>query len=483
MRFLVVPLVLLLVLAGVLAGLTGAVASVARAGLTATGLLSDGGASTLPPGALQSPSLNATPSSPSAAPTASTPPSPDQLPDVLAVATPQRPPVKSRLTRALARIDASAMKGSFSGSVVDAGTGQALYAKNATKAYIPASTLKVVTSTAALSILGPQHRFSTRVVAGGRGRIVLVGGGDPYLVSVPTARHPGAASVSRLARLTASRLKKNGQTRVSLGYDATLFTGPSWHADWPRMYADQVTPISALWVDEGRLAGSSGPRVAKPARVAAETFARALRNNGIRVSGVRSAKADRQARPLASVASMPLERIVEHLLMVSDNDAAEVLFRQAAVGAGRPGTFADGQRVVQARLTKLGLWHQAARLRDGSGLSRKNTMPAAMLTQLLRAGLAAERPELRGAVTGLPVAGVEGSLRIRYGDKAGRPARGLLRGKTGTLTGVHGLAGYVRRPDGSLLAYAFLVNDVKDGGAARLWLEHVTAALTSCSCR
>ncbi|HYP44830.1 MAG TPA: D-alanyl-D-alanine carboxypeptidase/D-alanyl-D-alanine-endopeptidase [Propionibacteriaceae bacterium] len=481
-RFVLVAVVVLLVGASVLGVLTGAFASAARAGLTATGLLSDGGASTVAPTALKPrPASAGTSNTP--APTAPASAAPDELPDVMPVAAAKAPPVKSRLDRALASIDHKAMKGRYSGSVLDVGTGRAVYAHNAGKAAIPASTLKLVTAAAALSVLGPQHRFSTQVVSPRSGRIVLVGGGDPYLVDAPTPRHPGAASVARLAQLTAARLKETRQAKVSLGYDASLFTGPAWHPDWPPMYSDQVTPISALWVNEGRRYGSTGPRVSKPALVAAETFARALRRNGIRVTDIRSTKKPRQAQPVAAVASQTLDRIVEHMLMVSDNDASEVLARQAAVGAGQPGSFAAARQVVRAQLVKLGVWDERAQLRDGSGLSRRNKLPAALLTKLLRVSQSTEHPELRGVLTGLPVAGVEGSLRIRYLDRVGRPARGLLRGKTGTLTGVHGLAGYLRRPDGSVLAYAFLVNDAKDGQAARLWLEHVTATLSSCRCR
>jgi len=85
-------------------------------------------------------------------------------------------------------------------------------------------------------------------------------------------------------------------------------------------------------------------------------------------------------------------------------------------------------------------------------------------------------------VTGLPVAGVEGSLRVRFFDDATTNARGLVRGKTGTLTKVHSLAGFVRAPDGSMLAYAFLVNNPKNEYESIIWLDRVSAALARCGC-
>ena len=108
---------------------------------------------------------------------------------------------------------------------------------------------------------------------------------------------------------------------------------------------------------------------------------------------------------------MPLERIVEHLLMVSDNDAAEVIFRQAAIGAKKPGSIAEATKVVRAELTKLGIWDPGITINDGSGLSRQTKVPADSMVKMLRAAASKQHPELRAVITGLSVAGVEGSLK------------------------------------------------------------------------
>jgi D-alanyl-D-alanine carboxypeptidase/D-alanyl-D-alanine-endopeptidase (penicillin-binding protein 4) len=224
-------------------------------------------------------------------------------------------------------------------------------------------------------------------------------------------------------------------------------------------------------------------RYKDPAKQAATAFAGALSKQGIRVTATRSAHAPKSAAVVARVSSMPLERIVEHLLMVSDNDAAEVIFRQAAIGAKKPGSIAEATNVVRAELTKLGIWDPGMTITDGSGLARRTKVPADSMVKMLRAAASTQHPELRAVITGLSVAGVEGSLRRQYFDDKSAAGRGVVRGKTGTLNKVRARAGLVRTADGSLLAYAFLINKPKNEYNAMIWLDRVTAALSTCGCR
>jgi D-alanyl-D-alanine carboxypeptidase/D-alanyl-D-alanine-endopeptidase (penicillin-binding protein 4) len=391
-------------------------------------------------------------------------------------------PNKTAVGNKIRTVKVKGMTGSYSGAVVEVGSGKVVFAHNATQGYIPASTMKLLTSTAALSILGPEHTFKTSVVSPKRGQIILVGGGDPYLSSKSRAGYPKRATITGLARATASRLKHDKIKKVSVGYDASLFRGPSWNTRWPGFYADQVSRTSALWVDEGHV-GYGGVRYSDPAKQAATAFAGALSNQGIRVTATRSAHAPKSAAVVARVSSMPLERIVEHLLMVSDNDAAEVIFRQAAIGAKKPGSIAEATKVVRAELTKLGIWDPGMTITDGSGLARRTKVPADSMVKMLRAAASTQHPELRAVITGLSVAGVEGSLRRQYFDDKSAAGRGVVRGKTGTLNKVRARAGLVRTADGSLLAYAFLINKPKNEYNAMIWLDRVTAALSTCGCR
>ncbi|MGH3363007.1 MAG: D-alanyl-D-alanine carboxypeptidase, partial [Nocardioides sp.] len=143
---------------------------------------------------------------------------------------------------------------------------------------MPASTTKLLTTTAALAALGPDHVFETRVVSAGR-RIVLVGGGDPLLAGRKAAGNtwPERADVATLARATARQLRQHGRRTVRLAYDDTLFSGPAENPHWRADYVPDgiVSPITALWVDEGRDPDGLG-RVRDPSATAAATFAAAL---------------------------------------------------------------------------------------------------------------------------------------------------------------------------------------------------------------
>ena len=181
--------------------------------------------------------------------------------------------------------------------------------------------------------------------------------------------------------------------------------------------------------------------------------------------------------------SLPLDLIVQELLLHSDNDITEVLFRHVAIAAGRPGSSADAAVAVQARLETLGLWTAGMRLDDGSGLSRGNLVTPRALAKAI--ALSLSDPTYRAIATGLPTAAADGTLGGRFDDPVTEGAgRGVVRAKTGTLTGVHSVNGFTRTADGAVVAFAFVANDVVANGdlAARDWLERVAAATTACGC-
>ena len=353
----------------------------------------------------------------------------------------------------------------------------------------PASTMKLLTSAAALASLGQGHTFSTTVVAGATPRqVVLVGGGDPLLARTPSGddTYPARADLLTLAKKTARSLDGLGRTRVSLGYDASLFTGPAVSPQWPASYLpdDVVSPISALWVDEGRERPGMVDRSADPALGAAQVFAQALAKQGIAVVGrPRPTAADAEPDVLAEVESAPLEQVVQWVLEMSDNEGAEVLFRHVALATDRPGSFVGGSAAVRDVLADLGIETAGQRILDGSGLSRDDRVAAETLLAVVGAAADEDHPELRPVAVDLPVAGFTGSLTYRFatGDDAGL---GRVRAKTGTLTGVHGLAGTTTDLDGTVLSFAVVADRVKVENTldARATIDEIAAALAGCSC-
>ena len=349
----------------------------------------------------------------------------------------------------------------------------------------PASTLKLLTAAAALETLGPDRTFATRVVADGRRGIVLVGGGDPFLAATQprhgSARHD--ASLQTLAALTAKKLRARGSAVVRLSYDTSLFTGPRVDPHWPKAYVpdDVVSPITALWADEGVNPTGYG-RVADPPATAADLFATYLRKDGIRVEPkVAETTARAHARELARVTSLPVADIVERVLQNSDNEGAEVLAHQVGLEVEGSGSYAAGVRGVTATLRGLGIDVRHATMQDGSGLSRHDRLDPETLVRVLQLASSPDHPELRSVVTGLAVAAYDGSLESRFDHS---PGRGLVRAKTGTLRGTSALAGITTDARGRALVFAFVSNHVKYAETldTRAALDRLAAALTTCRC-
>ncbi|WP_173872190.1 D-alanyl-D-alanine carboxypeptidase/D-alanyl-D-alanine-endopeptidase [Streptomyces albus subsp. chlorinus] len=359
-------------------------------------------------------------------------------------------------------------------SVVDAVTGRQLFSQDAAEVSAPASTIKLATAVAALSARGETYRIATRVVVEGE-RVTLVGGGDPTL---------RAKDLDGLAERTARALRKRGVRTVTLGYDTSRYRGTDQHPIGPNENIARVTP---LMVNEGRTDKSDhgpAPRTADPARDASRRFADELREAGVSPKGApERRKAGKDARKLAVHRSAPLGALVERMLTHSDNDIAEALARQTALAEGEPAGFAGAGRAVKRTLRGLGLPVEGARFHDGSGLDRTDRVSPALLTRLLTLAADPDRPALRPVLTGLPVAGFTGTLGARYGGERGEPGAGLVRAKTGTLTGVNTLAGTVVDADGRMLAFAFMTSGAPGRDAAQESLDDLASALANCGCR
>ncbi len=412
-------------------------------------------------------------------------------------------PTASGLRSALAGpLSAPALGPQVAVLVADSATGRVLLSENGARLATPASTAKLATALAALEVLGGGARFTTRVADGaGPGSIILVGGGDPTLAvnQFPAQDYPRPATLASLAASTARALKSAGRTTVSLGYDASLYTGPGLAPGWPGDYvsAGDVTPIVSLEVDQGRLTPAGVPedsddpynlraRASDPVAMAAASFASLLGADGIRVTGSPVAQtAPARSAVIASVVSPPLSAVVEQMLQESNNVIAENVARHVALATGEPASFNGAAQAVITVLRRLGVT-SGIRLVDGSGLSGDDAIAPDTLVKILE--LAVARPRLRPLLAGLPVAGFSGTLSAGESvfSGIGGAALGSVRAKTGNLGTVTSLAGLVADQNGETLVFAVMADQVPSAGLlseAASAIDAVAAALAGCGCR
>ncbi|WP_324716702.1 D-alanyl-D-alanine carboxypeptidase/D-alanyl-D-alanine-endopeptidase [Carboxydochorda subterranea] len=430
--------------------------------------------------------------------------------------------------------------------VISVDTGRVLYAINPDKRFVPASNMKLFTAAAALDVLGPDFRFVTRVVSGGRpsggvleGDLYLVGGGDPTVL--PQTLEELAAAFARTSgvRKVTGRLVADDTwfDDIRLGEDWLWDDEPSWTT--PQISALTLAPnedfdvgtviVEVRGTTPGRPAevhlvpdnayvtldarvvtgAEGGARdvsftrehgtnriivsgtlppgatarqwvtVWEPTLYAADVFRLALERAGVRVEGptVRG-HAPEKARQVewARRQSPPLSDILVVMLKLSNNGIAETLVKTMGAVRRGEGSWKAGLDVMRDSLRSMGIDPSAMLLRDGSGKSHSDLVTPAQVTQLLAAMW--PHPHKEPFYRALPVAGapdrlVGGTLRSRM---RGTLAEGNARAKTGSLTAVHSLSGYVRTRRGELLAFSMLFNHylgpdpvaVEDGVVAAL---------------
>ena len=391
--------------------------------------------------------------------------------------------------------------GSFTGLVQDALTGRILFDRGGSESRIPASNMKLLTAVAALRALGPDHRFSTRLLAGPEtNQVVLTGGGDVLLSAGESAPNQvlGHAGLATLATTAVTALQAAGTTgELKVLVDDSLFTGPALNPAWAEgdVAAGEVAPLSPLALNSARFDPSvtSGPRPQDSAVTAAEAFAVLLKTAGAAAGLTVAAGVERYTAPkapgqeptvLAEVQSATVGQQIDLMLQTSDNYLAEVLGRMAASAAGEPASSEGATAAVRAQLAAVGIPTDAMRLADVSGLALANQVSARQFAEVVRAITSGADVRLRAALDGFPVAGLTGTLDSRYGDGTTARGAGLVRAKTGTLNSVIALSGYVVDADGRLLVFSFIGNGLTPGAAGnKEALDRAATALAACGCR
>jgi len=347
-----------------------------------------------------------------------------------------------------AKLEAKGVK--VSGGLWDLPSGRLLEAHKPDQALIPASTTKVVSTYAMLKTWKPHYTFETEIwgnLQGGvvKGDLVLKGGGDPFLTS------------ERLWMM-AQDLKSRGITRVQgrIRFDQSGFDAQRFHSAWEGTSSNVLPPILPLSVNFNR--DEAGVILKDPERVGVETVTRIFRESGIAVEG--AALNGNGIQKIGGFGSLPLRDLTGNINKFSNNFMVEMLVKRFGEGRWPQGiariqTFYKD--VLQLNPDKVGL-------SDGSGLSKDNRLSARTLAIILRAAWHDFEvgPEF---VESLKVIGGEPwKLKVKDENLARR-----IRCKTGHLTQVESVCGYLQAPDGKLRVFALILNGPV--GDAELWKQ------------
>lgn len=387
-----------------------------------------------------------------------------------------------------------------------------LYSQNAQQYFIPASNVKLFTTAAALLQLGSDFRIRTSVY-GKDGVLRLVGRGDPSLKN---------AQLRDLAQqLRRQGIRQIQRLIVQDGYFQALPLHPTWewedvYADYGAPVNSLILnqnvvelqllpqelgqPVKITWNDpfaawqwqienqtltaesgvkssfevngilgkpslqiRGQMAIDSLPEVLtvpvkNPGEYFLQNFKLALLQEGITVAEsqvINSAEKVNEPE-LAFVESPPLFQLIADTNQPSNNLYAEVLLRTLGIKSSpniNQDTVTLGLNLIKTSLTNLGVDGESFVLADGSGLSRRNLVSPASLVQSLQA--ISQLPQAEIYRISLPVAGVSGTLQNRFKNT---PAMGIVYAKTGTLTGVVTLSGYIDVPNYERLVFSIMVN-------------------------
>lgn len=359
--------------------------------------------------------------------------------------------------------------------------GRTLVDEGANLALIPASNQKLLTTFAALEVLGTETRLTTRVsrVSGVTdgvldGDLYFVGGGDPFLVTdawrtqyiqrdeegneiVPDYER----TWTRLEDL-ADQVAASGITSVtgSIVADESLFDtvriGP-----WAErlIVQNQSGPLTALAVNEGFTdwaddspTFSARTQASDPALHSANVLRQLLADRGITVGGTVVGNEPSGVVDVASIDSAPMIDIVTHVNSWSNNYGAEILLKHIGLAVANSGTTDAGANAVTELLLERDFDLAGVVIRDGSGLSEENFLTCGLLNEVLvAAGI--DSPLAQS----LSIGGERGSLALRHVDT---DADGNVFAKTGTLNPSTALSGFVISADepDTVLTFAYISN-------------------------
>jgi D-alanyl-D-alanine carboxypeptidase/D-alanyl-D-alanine-endopeptidase (penicillin-binding protein 4) len=333
--------------------------------------------------------------------------------------------------------------------------GETLTATNMEATMVPGSLVKLLTAVVAREVLGADYRFVTEVkgsvVDGVVADLFVVGGGDPVLVRSDypaTEKYPTLYPTtleSLVDQVVASGVRQvlGAVVGVESRYDTQRFVSV-----WPDSFNGvEAGPLGALMSSDA-MVGSTGMRANEPANGAAMDFSSLLAARGVSVTGsTRVGTLPEGLTTLGTVQSAPMSDIVVELLVNSDNNTAELLLKELGFTQKGEGSTAAGLTVVQEFL-KEKYPDFTALLSDGSGLSAENGVTCSFIMSLLT-------DHEDWLLSSLATAGETGTLRDFFKTT---PVAGVMRAKTGTLSNVKSLAGYVPLDGDDSVQFVLMMN-------------------------
>ena len=417
-------------------------------------------------------------------------------------------------------LSAPTLRGAQVGFLVrDTVRGTILYSQNAQQDFMPASNFKLLVGSAALQRLGTNFAFVTNVASDAppsdgiiTGNIYLHGGGDAHLTAKDLDDAAAALASQGIKRVDGALI--TDATR----YDSQRYGfGWSWD-DLPYYYAPVVTALeleegvvhmtfapgpaagslatlrvwpqsSAYVIDNQLVTGPVGskdtsdivrpwnkpdtieitgtypitskesglvdPAVPDPESYAGDVFNRALAAHGITVTGgVHSGKMPGNATLLWSHDSEKMPQLMADFWYPSDNLMGELFLKElGVVQAGEPGTDDHGIVLEQNFLRSIGVNPDTVTISDGSGLSQYDRITPADLVAILQYDW--NGPDRDVVLDALPVAGVRGTLARSY---IGTPAERAVFAKTGSISHVRTISGFVRTRTHGPVTFSLLIN-------------------------
>ncbi|MCR5077768.1 MAG: D-alanyl-D-alanine carboxypeptidase/D-alanyl-D-alanine-endopeptidase [Prevotella sp.] len=320
----------------------------------------------------------------------------------------------------------------------------------------PASTMKCLTAIAALDRLGADYDLKTRIYYTGtiddstqvlHGDLYCLGGMDPMFDNSNMAE---LAAAVRNQGITAIE----GNIYADLSFKEKTRLGEGWCWD------DDNPTLSPL------LVGRKDDFLSR--------FRRRLQEAGVVLDGSTDERQMPAGAKLLTAQSHSIRQVLHRMMKMSDNLYAEALFYQlAASGGQRWASARQGRQYENALFDRIGLNHRNYYVADGSGLSLYNYVSAELETKMLR--YAYQHQNIyEPFIVSLPIAGVDGTLRSRM---RGTAAEGNVRAKTGTVSGVSSLAGYLTASNGHLICFSIINNGGMTNSPMRNLQNRICVAL------